>query len=569
MAAAELRIAPDAGRLSGRLRMRYALAVGNGLQHSSGRVIGLGRLLLASLYLVAILADSSQPARAAVAAYAMLGAYLAFAAITVALIWNDWWLDARVAGAAHAIDIVFFTLLVLLTEGYTSPSFTFFMFVLLAAAIRWGWRATALTALLLVLLYLIAGIIAARTGAEVELENFGVRTGHLVILSLILIWFGASRWGNHGGSGDEGLPDPPALDQSPVETALRATIARLDARMGAFLWQPSGQAEFAGLMVRDGHPVGVSLPASALERSSGSRPFLYDLANHRCLTKDAKGNLVEGTPDDRFDASAAFRLGLREGLAIPVRAGEGEGAMFVEGVRGLSSDFIDRGERIAADIAAHVQAHALLMAADEGAEARSRLTLARDLHDGVVQFLAGTAFRLEAMRRSQGSGRDLGPELDELKQLIRQEQDELRTFITALRAGPAASFADLVMDLKALADRLSRQWNINCVLSAEPSNQTIPARVRLDAQQLIREAVANAVRHAEAKKVSISLAADDGVLRLEIVNRGLAPRVEAGQVKIPRSLQERVEQAGGSLDFARGMNLTRVAIALPIVARSW
>ncbi len=75
------------------------------------------------------------------------------------------------------------------------------------------------------------------------------------------------------------------------------------------------------------------------------------------------------------------------------------------------------------------------MAAADSAEARSRIVLARDLHDSVVQFLAGAAFRLEAMKRSEASGRKLEPELNELKQLMMQEQGELRAFITALRSG--------------------------------------------------------------------------------------------------------------------------------------
>ena len=84
-------------------------------------------------------------------------AYLFFAAAILVATWNSWWADARLAGAAHALDIAMFTLMVLLTHGYTSPFFTFFMFLLLSAAIRWGWKATALTAVLVTLLYLIAG----------------------------------------------------------------------------------------------------------------------------------------------------------------------------------------------------------------------------------------------------------------------------------------------------------------------------------------------------------------------------------------------------------------------------
>jgi len=122
--------------------------VGRGFRHPSARIIALGRLFLAALFLLAIFIDVSQPTKAPTIAYAALGGYAALAALLVALTWNDWWLDAKLAGTAHALDILWFTVLVYLTDGYTSPFFIFFVFLLLAAAIRWGWRETALTAIL-------------------------------------------------------------------------------------------------------------------------------------------------------------------------------------------------------------------------------------------------------------------------------------------------------------------------------------------------------------------------------------------------------------------------------------
>jgi hypothetical protein len=173
--------------------MRYASNVGNGFQHSSGRVIALGRLLLATLFLAAVLIDTSQPTHAPEVTYALILGYIVISASIVAATWNNWWLDARLSGPSHSVDIVMFTLLVLLTEGYTSPFLFFFMFVLLAAAIRWDWHATALTAILLILLYLVAGLFAFNAGVSFDPQRFLVRTGHLVVLSLILIWFGANQ----------------------------------------------------------------------------------------------------------------------------------------------------------------------------------------------------------------------------------------------------------------------------------------------------------------------------------------------------------------------------------------
>ena len=543
--------------------------MGKGLQPPSGRVIALGRLLLATLFVLAIWVDVSQPAQAPAETYALLTSYVVLSTGIAVATWRNWWLDAKLAGPAHAIDILLFTLLVLLTAGYTSPFFTFFVFILLSAAIRWGWRATALTAVLLTLLYLIAGLLVAEFNAQFELQRFVVRTGHLVILSLILIWFGANQWRARFSWRDEELLARSSLDESPLETGLRAVMSGVRASAGAFVWREPGRGDAAGLAIRGGEVAVVEAPGPALAHSVAPTPFLYDLRKNRALRRDAERNLADFAPLDAIAPEAASALELREGLAIPIRAVGGEGELFLESIPGLSTDHIDLGEQIAAGIAAHLQRRALLKAAEEGAEARSRLTLARDLHDSVVQFLAGAAFRLEAMKRSQASGRGLEPELNELKQLMMQEQGELRSFITALRSGPLVAFHDLARDLQALADRLSRQWDVRCEFSALAAELMIPTRLHLDALQLMREAVANAVRHAEATSVRIKLAAVSDELRLDFVNDGAVYPLHGERLELPQSLKERVEQAGGELELARGMGVTKVSISLPIGGRRY
>ena len=167
--------------------------VGRGVQLASGHVIALGRVLLASLFLIAVWMDHSETPDIPAAAYPILIGYLVLAVAIAATTWNNWWLDAHLSGPAHAIDIALFTAVVYLTQGDQSPFFTFFVFVLLSAAIRWGWRSTAQTAILLSLLYVLASLLAAH-GEEFAWGRFTARTGHLIILSLILIWFGVNQW---------------------------------------------------------------------------------------------------------------------------------------------------------------------------------------------------------------------------------------------------------------------------------------------------------------------------------------------------------------------------------------
>jgi signal transduction histidine kinase len=91
----------------------------------------------------------------------------------------------------------------------------------------------------------------------------------------------------------------------------------------------------------------------------------------------------------------------------------------------------------------------------------------------------------------------------------------------------------------------------------------VPSRLHLDVQQMVREAVANAARHAGAKNVSIRLGGAGDEIRLDFINDGSAyPRTKNG-ARMPRSLFERVEAAGGSIELSRGMGVTKIAISIP------
>jgi signal transduction histidine kinase len=535
--------------------------VGRGLQLYSGRVIALGRLLLAVSFLGAIAVDISQPAQAPTETFGLLIAYVIFSALVAAATWDNWWLDAKLAGPVHAVDIGLFSALVMLTEGYTSPFFIFFVFVLLSAAIRWGWKETALTAILLTILYLVVGLVAVSSSIGFLLYRYIVRTGHLVILSLILIWFGIHQWRARIPSPAEDLLADPKLERSPLDTGLTAAMTALNASRGAFLWTEDGGEPQSAVFENGEIILASTVLANRPNVASGA--FLYDVGKDRALMRDPDRNLLGRRPSELI-GDISTSLELDEGLAVPVRTGTGEGQLYLEGMSSLSTDHIDLGDQLSLDLAAHLQRHALLRAADESAEARSRLTLARDLHDSVVQFLAGAAFRLEAMKRSEASGRTLEPELNELKKLMLQEQGELRAFITALRGGSTVALADLARDLQALAERLSRQWAINCDFKSDGGELMVSTNVHLDAHQLVREAVANAVRHAGAKSVQIVLTADRRLVRLELINDGAAYPTRGDQVELPQSLRERVEQAGGNIELSRGMDVTKLSIALPV-----
>lgn len=529
------------------------------LKHRSGRVVALARAVLAAIFLFAIWIDPSQPVQATTVTYAMLGIYVAAAVVIAMLTWNDWWLDAKLAAPTHVIDIALFTLLVLTTDGYTSPFFVFFVFLVLSAAIRWGWRQTALTAASVILIFFVAGLSAAPPEAGFDLQRFIIRSGNLVILSALLIWFGVNHGFGVRATKDDLLRDL-SLDDAPLETALDGAARVARAGSALLVWREAGRKGALAVSLQDGR-ISVTAIADARATTATQRPFLFDVPRNRALERGPQMGMRFCAAEDLLDDSRVRKFGIAAGLAVPVRTDAGEGLLLLGGIRSLCTDHIEFGDSLGRAVADHVQRHALLTAVEEGAAARARLSLARDLHDSIVQFLAGATFRVEAISRMLRGGDKADRELKDLKELLLQEQQELRSAIGALRSD-RIPLQQLASDLKALCDRLARQWDISCTFVAEVPETSAPMRLHLDTHQLIREAVANAVRHARSKTVTIQLTAEETDLRLDITNDGSGgERLKDGS---PWSLRERVGQANGTLMLASLETGATVSITLPL-----
>jgi signal transduction histidine kinase len=263
--------------------------------------------------------------------------------------------------------------------------------------------------------------------------------------------------------------------------------------------------------------------------------------------------------------SDSFRklIGVGEGLAVPIATGTIEGmAVFFE-VRALSTDHLDVAPRVARELAVRIQDATLFAAVEERSMAKARVAVARDLHDSVVQFLAGLGFRLEALSRSPEAKGELAHGIADLKDTVMTEQRQLRAFIKGLRTGMPISMHDLTRDCSSLCKLLSRQWTIDCRCACGSETGFVPLRTQLDFQHLVREAVANAVRHGGAKHVTVAIHRDDDALNLTVTDdgRGFAPDKPAAP---PASLNGRVREARGELKVESIEGRTSVIIRLPL-----
>src|SRR5689334_21307369 len=100
-----------------------------------------------------------------------------------------------------------------------------------------------------------------------------------------------------------------------------------------------------------------------------------------------------------------------------------------------------------------------------------RLRLARELHDGVLQSLAGAALQLEAMSRLIDENPGAAHErLRDIEKLIADEQRELRQWIQKLQPTVPPSIAtggDLAAALEKLRQRAEWQWGVRIEMTVD------------------------------------------------------------------------------------------------------
>ena len=558
-------------------------SVQDAFRRKSGRVISISRTILASVFLVAIWLDPSQPTIAPGYAYFILACYVLLSAGQLALTWDNWWLEERLAVPTHVLDILVFGVMVFLTEGYTSPFFTFFVFIILSALIRWGWRRAAVAAILVVLIFYAAGFGAfAWPETEFELHRFVFRGAYLIVLSFLLIWFGINHLGlRPAPSVSIELSSSSASAGPPLKETLELIEQEFRPQTLVLAWSEReepwtnliGTARGAPVNERSG-PEGFG---EIVHRDLIGRPFLFDLGKNRVLVRESRGERRRLRLRDAVSEGLKDRFRLERGVAIPVEADEYVGWIIAEGISGLCADDLDVASGIADEVSAGFDRLSMLRVSEEAAATRTRLSLARDLHDSVAQLLAGTSFRLEAIRMSAREGQDIDAEVESLQAALANEQHDLRTIISTLRGEEAASRRiDLASDLAALADRLARQWDVECRVVDGTGPLWAPALLQHNVHQIVREAVANAVRHGKAKLIEIHAAERGDALRIQITDDGVGfPREGDGdewqdleESQAPRSLRERLHSLGGSLGLRSGKGGSCLSIELPLERRA-
>ena len=177
-----------------------------------------------------------------------------------------------------------------------------------------------------------------------------------------------------------------------------------------------------------------------------------------------------------------------------------------------------------------------------------RFAIARSLHDGYVQALAGVNLRLETCRELLARGRvaETIAQLQELQMGVAREYDGFRAYIRSL-----ADLGDSgVHEPAAMVDP-------RCRLQASFAGRGLTGEHLL---QMMLEGLRNARQHGTAHRVDINLSGIENSILLTIEDDGVGFADAAAK---PWAIASRVAELGGHLTVTSSGGSTRLTIEMP------
>ncbi|MFG2334145.1 sensor histidine kinase [Streptomyces sp. NPDC048604] len=214
----------------------------------------------------------------------------------------------------------------------------------------------------------------------------------------------------------------------------------------------------------------------------------------------------------------------------------------------------------------------------------ARLQIARELHDVVAHTLTVVGVQLrvagEALEDSTEEARDA---LTIAQQVRTQAVQDLRSLVELLR-DPSEGTEDADSGLAprtgldGLPDLLERTRASGLEIRLETTGdiRSLPAPVELAAYRVVQESLTNTVRHARARRATVTLRRTDGQLTVEVVDDGPGGPAEsmptATHTATPghgiTGMRERIHALGGSLtagpEEEQGGYAVRATLPVPV-----
>jgi signal transduction histidine kinase len=265
-------------------------------------------------------------------------------------------------------------------------------------------------------------------------------------------------------------------------------------------------------------------------------------------------------------------FGLRkDGTEVPIEIGLNP--IQTEKGRLVLSSILDITERKRAEEELR-QAQAAQFEINLETRVRERTRIARELHDTLLQNFHGLLLRFQSVlkmlpERPQEARRRLHSALDQAAEAI----TDARNAIQGLRS-LASETGDLARAITAVGEELTAQSTDpdSPALQVEVEGAPRPLNpvVRDEVYRIAGEALRNAFRHAQARRIAVEIRYGEGQFRLRVRDDGkglddqaVRRAAAAGHFGLP-GMRERAENVGGRLEVRSRIDSgTEVELSIP------
>ena len=202
---------------------------------------------------------------------------------------------------------------------------------------------------------------------------------------------------------------------------------------------------------------------------------------------------------------------------------------------------------------------------------RERMRIARDMHDDLGTSLTQISLLTELIR-SRAAEETAGA-LDEVTTIARTAVSSLDEIVWAVNPRHD-TLPHLLSYVSLQASQMLGQVGIRCTVEAPEAvaQRTAPTEFRRAVLFMVKEAIGNVIKHAEAGSVTLSIRTDDERLRLAVADDGCGIAAPGAASDRPRpsaglaNLRERAADLGGTCTVgprAGGGTIVEIDVPLP------
>jgi len=577
-----------------RFLWRRRAPVGPGEIRRIERWLATARVFLSGSALVAILMD---PAEIGYSfwAYGLLAFYIAQGVIVIMLLRRREQSTVSFRRLVHVADIVWPALISIFATGQANPFFLFFVFVLAAAAYRWGvWETVATAASAVGLLWLES--LAFQLGffqwldgklthfhlpllrvqpADFEPKRLFMLSMYLLVMGLLLGYLAEQQKQLRS----EKAVIARILGKVRVEAGLGGTLQEIvgellmmySAGRALIASQEAGGARvFVGeMLLRNGEPSFFRwlepLPSdretylfnSSAETSYAWRNGHHGSSNYMVLGLDHAGLKVPSASSESLDPLAQ-RHSFDDLMTVSFIFGqEWRGRIFFldPSTTGEMTEELRFLQELVRQIGPAVYNVYLLRRLRLRAGALERARFARELHDGAVQSLIAVEMQVDVLRRQSTTRADIVPEeLARIQGLLREEVLKLRELMQQMKSLDVDS-RKLIGFLVDTVERFQRETGISAQFSSDLEAPDMPQPVCRELTRIVQEGLVNVRKHSRAHAVLVRLSAANGrwTLVIEDDGRGFPFSGRLSQSELdalgrgPLVIKERVRVIAGEL----------------------